>query len=324
MHSPLVLPAPASDRVAVLDPVAALAAKQHGMVCRSQFREAGGTDSQLRSWQTQGRLLRVVPGVFRMAGAPPSWEGDLVAHTLASGGFGSHRCAGHVLDVAGFSRPPALEITVPRGRNYRHDGVRVHQSVDVALAGIQVVRGVRVSSPERFLLDMGKVWSIDHVELCADDLLRRGLITWESARDVYLLHAKQGRNGCGVLRALIEQRYGEDDQADSGGERLFFRVIDRSDLPRSVMHHRIVAPNGKFVMETDAAWPEAMVCSMFDGKKFHLNAEAFERDSAKRRWATALGWAVVPCTYRTVTVEPWVLLRQLDQLLTARLRRPAS
>ena len=311
------------ERATVLDPVASLAARQHGVISRTQFREAGGTDTQLRSWQTQGRLARVVPGVFRLAGVPPTWSSEIVAHTLASGGFGSHRCAGHLLEVSSLAREPALEITIARGRNYRHPDVKIHQSGDFDLAEVRVVRGVAVSSPERFLLDMGKVWSYDFVEHCADDLLRRGLVSWESIRRLYLEHAKQGRNGCGVLRALIEERYGEDDQADSVGERLFLRTIEQSGLPRPVLHHRIVAADGTFVMETDAAWPDLYVCAMFDGKKFHLNAEAFERDSAKRRWATTLGWAVVPCTWRTVTVEPALLIRQLEQIIAARTMRLA-
>ncbi len=296
--------------------MATLAAGQHGLITRRQFLATGGTPDRITSWLRTGRLEIVGQGVYRMAGAPSTWRSALMGHCLASRGFASHLAAGHLLGASDLRNPPVPSITIPKGRHYRHDGVRVHTSVDVDLAGVHLVDNIPVCSPQRFLLDMGKVWTRHQVEHAVDDFLRMGLVDWDIVRSCYLAHAKQGRNGCGVLRALLEERYGENDQADSKGERLMLRVLAEAGFPPWELHHRIFDGHGRFVMETDVAWPEAKVCVMFDGKQYHLNAAAFERDKAKRRWATALGWAVAEATWRTVTVEPWTLVRDLRTIMS--------
>ena len=75
--------------------IARVAAVQHGAFTMAQADDAGFTRDQ-REWRTRtGRWEVVHPGVYRVAGTPPTLRGDvltacLAAHQLAAA---SHRSA---------------------------------------------------------------------------------------------------------------------------------------------------------------------------------------------------------------------------------------
>ena len=75
------------EHVAALD---ALVREQHGLVTGEQATALLGAYRK-RRWVTEGRVISVQPGVFRMAGAPTTWHQSLKAAQLATGGVVSHR-----------------------------------------------------------------------------------------------------------------------------------------------------------------------------------------------------------------------------------------
>lgn len=69
----------------MLDNYDRLAARQHALVTTPQVEELGGTSRQV-SWEvTQGRLITVRHQVYRIAGAPVTWEQALLAAVLSVG-----------------------------------------------------------------------------------------------------------------------------------------------------------------------------------------------------------------------------------------------
>lgn len=54
--------------------LAVIAAAQYGLCTRQQATAAGIAASTLDDWCRSGRVVRVHPGVYRVAGAPVSWE----------------------------------------------------------------------------------------------------------------------------------------------------------------------------------------------------------------------------------------------------------
>ena len=62
-----------------------LGAAQHGLVTGAQVDGAGWAASGRRRLVAAGRLLVVRPGVYRLAGAPVTWEQGVLAAVLAAG-----------------------------------------------------------------------------------------------------------------------------------------------------------------------------------------------------------------------------------------------
>ena len=72
------------------------AAHQHALVTSGQVAECGGTRAMVEHRVAAGRWRKVGPGVYRLAGAPVTWQSQLLAAVLAAGpgAMGSHRSAG--------------------------------------------------------------------------------------------------------------------------------------------------------------------------------------------------------------------------------------
>jgi predicted transcriptional regulator of viral defense system len=114
-----------------------LAATQHGVVSAAQCRELGVTHSTVDRRVSAGAWIREGPGVYRMAGAPRTWHGRVMAAVLAAGpdALASHRTAAHLWGLDGFQAPGRVDVTVPRhARPPRRSGVIVHETVADDLA----------------------------------------------------------------------------------------------------------------------------------------------------------------------------------------------
>jgi len=109
--------------------VAAIARRQHGLVTLAQLR-LHLSPAEIRHRVDRGRLQRVFAGVFRVAGAPESWDQMALAAVLASGegAVVSFLAGAYVWNIAGFWEQPQCEITTPSRRRTRLEGVIVHDS----------------------------------------------------------------------------------------------------------------------------------------------------------------------------------------------------
>lgn len=300
----------------VLDELTLVAANQHGLFTRSQFLASGGTARQLGSWATSGRAVRVLPTVWLMAGVPATWPCRLLGHCLASGGVASHRAAGRLLGLGDLAKADR-EISVPRSRNYRTDGVIVHQSRDVDLDDPVIIDGIPCTSPARTVLDLAQVLSPDEVEDVVDALIRSGQVTWEGLADCWVLHARRGRSGIGVIGDLIQRRAGEGDQPDSHPERRIIRLLLRDGIVDGQLHLRLYDDHGTLVVESDIGWapPNPKVLLFYDSYEFHLNRRVFEADAEKRRLAQLMGYQVLAYTARSLYRTPWIIPAQVRQAL---------
>src|ERR1700687_272798 len=85
---------------------AEIAEKQFGLISRDQAIGTGLSERAIGRRRGADRWRQVLPGVYRLAGAPTSWEQSLKAATLW-GGDGcvvSHRAAGALHRLGGFLR----------------------------------------------------------------------------------------------------------------------------------------------------------------------------------------------------------------------------
>lgn len=243
-----------------------------------------------------GQWVALYEDVYRVAGATRSWKGDLLAACWA-GGFravASHRSAAALWDLAG-GRRSIQEITCPRWRRARHDGLVVHESKAFDPVDGMVIEGIPVTTPERTLLDLGAVCHESVVEMALDAAEKRELVTRESVRCALKRLGRSGRNGVGALRKLLDARSPDRKPTESEMETLLLQVLRRKGFPEPITQYEIRRA-GRFVARVDAAYPEWSIAIEYDSYKHHTGRKAIERDGDRRSRITGAGWVPVTAT----------------------------
>jgi len=111
---------------------ASLGALDHGLVTRRTLIKEGVAARTIDRWIAEGLLVVVHPGVYRVAGAPRTWEQSVHGAVLAAGPGSAawHRSAARSWGI-GDQHWADVEITVPMPRLPKLQGVIVHRSRDL-------------------------------------------------------------------------------------------------------------------------------------------------------------------------------------------------
>jgi hypothetical protein len=240
--------------------------------------------------------VRVYEGVYRLGGAPITWKGTLLAACWAGGEYAvaSHRSSCALFDVPG-SRTDIVEITCPRWRRNQEDGPVVHESKALDPRDCTTVDNIPTMSPELTLLTLGAVCSPLTVEMALDVALRRGLVTYSSARHVLDRLARRGRNGAGVLRKIIDERVPGQAVPESPMETRLLWLLRTLGFPPPVPQYE-VRHHGALIGRLDAAYPDRRVGLEYQSYEHHTGKLALDRDNARRRMFKNVGWTVLEVT----------------------------
>lgn len=281
--------------------LAALAADQHGVVRLTQARACGLSHQGVLRRQRAGRLVEVHPLVFRIAGAPDTHLAALRAAALAvePDGVVSHRSAAWLWGL----RPEegdVVEVSVPRSRGPRLEGVLVHRSRDLVPGHTTVRHGVPVTNPLRTLVDLGAVSSRWVVE----DALDRGLADrrFRVSAVEWMLHevARPGRRGCGVLRTVLDERALGAAPPDGLLEPRMARLLRSYGLPPATFQHPVPEAGARL----DFAYPELRLALEVDGYEVHGSPRAMTADHERHNRLVAAGWTVLRFTWEQVVRRP--------------------
>jgi very-short-patch-repair endonuclease len=167
------------------------------------------------------------------------------------------------------------------------------------------------------LLGLGAVCRPSVVELALESGLRRELFTIESLQTMVRRLGRRGRNGIGVLRALIGERDPDAAPPASDMETRVIQLLRRNGLPRPVTQLAIFE-GARFVARVDFAYPQWMVCMEYESYQEHTGNRALERDNPRRNALVSLGWKPIGITPKDVRSGG---LRVAQQILDAS-RRP--
>lgn len=274
----------------------AIAARQRGLVTWAQLRALGIPQSTISNWREEGQLVQVQPRVDRVAGAPVTWEQQVLAAVLSAGrgAAASHRAAGRIWRLYEGEAP--VEIVVPKGRSARLRGATVHHTIN----DIPIIRrtGIPTTNPMRTIIDLGAVTPHNTVEDALDRALIDKVCTlpaveWELARV-----ARPGRNGTGVLHRVLDQRALADQRPDGLLEPRFARLVRRFGLPMPEFQYAI----GPY--RVDFAYPQPKVAIEVDGYSVHGARRAFQDDRTRQNAIVALGWSLLRFTWEDVVSRP--------------------
>ena len=266
--------------------------RQHGVFSIGDLRSLGLGQRWRDNRVAQGRVLAVHAGVYRFAGAPLSWRGKLLAATLAGGprGRASHRSSAVLLGLPG-GRDDLVEITCPQWRRARHDGLVVHETKAFDAFDTTNVDGIPCTTAARTLLDLGAVISPLRVEYALDHALRMHLVTAGELAALLARVGRPGRNGAGVLRAILAERE-PGRSAESPPERRMVKMLVANGLPHPVLQYEI-HHQGAFVARVDAAYPQWRIAIEYDSEAFHTGEVAHTRDNDRRNLLRRVRWEYV-------------------------------
>jgi hypothetical protein len=296
--------------------IAAVAREQHGLVTRERIL-ATITRRQLEHRLADGRLERVHACVYRVAGAPRTWEQVVLAACLTAGprSHASFRAAARLWMLSGFETADDVEITTPSRRRARINGVVVHDSEVTGRRHTARRHGIPVSSPARTLCDLTACCRPWDVERALDDALRKKITTLRSLQAVSVDLAGPGRRRCTVMRALLEAR---SAGFDPGGSAMELRLVDwlvATGLPRPVQQHRVRLGNRS--IRLDLAYPDQLIAIEYDGWDAHRSRRSFAGDRARQNELEIRGWLVLRFTSASMRDD---VVRAVSAALATRTR----
>ncbi len=292
-----------------------IAARQHGVVARSQLIAAGISGNRIEYRLECGVLTSVYRGVYavRAVAGPRARE---LAAVLATGDgcFVSHRAAAAVLELL----PPLaadapVEISTIRDVRIGGSAIRIHRVSALGADEVTAREGLPLTSAARTILDLAGVCG-GRDGVCGGRDLERALAT-ALRRDMVtpgdfevLLDRYQRRAGRGRLRALLDAD-GEPAFLRSEAERRFHDLVRGAELPRPKTN---VVVEG---FEVDSLWPDERLIVEVDGRAYHDGDHAFEADRNRDAVLMAAGYRTMRVTWRQIVREPRQLLVKLAQAL---------
>ena len=282
--------------------VISYARRNGGVFTREEALALGMSARTLNRRAAEGVFVRIRPGVLALPGAPDPHILDLHVACRKLGAVVTHQSAAYIHEL---DRPRHIKPTVSVQRNRTKDlvGVTVHQLNDLDPAHILEFEGLRVTSPERTIIDLAAVITERGLTRVVDIGLAAGRLDLGILQDLFTQLARRGKPGTTQLRKILEARGGDFVAPDSELERLLLLVIEEAALPPPVRQFR--APwlrpvNGR----VDLAYPDRRLLIEGDSRRWHMLAEAFETDRLRDNAAQLAGWRILRFTWLEITRNP--------------------
>jgi very-short-patch-repair endonuclease len=288
----------------VNDRVAAVARGQLGLVTWEQLPAAGAERMTITRWLAEGRLERLHPGVFRVGGAPVTYEQALLAAVLAAGAGAavSHRAAALLWELIEDGAPVEVSVTNTKGPRLR--GVLVHRSRDLGPRWVTRRHGIPVTNPLLTMVDLGAVLPPWLVEDALNRGLTKRLFTIPAVERARNDVGRPGRRGAGVLRAILDERALGGERPDGLLEARMAKLLQDAGLDGWEFQFVVVDEQGRFVARVDFCWPDRKLVVEVDGFETHSSPAALQADLDRQNRLVTLGYTVLRFTWADVVRNP--------------------
>jgi very-short-patch-repair endonuclease len=295
----------AIDRV-----IAAIAARQHGVISRLQLLEVGLSADAIDRRIRDGRLHPLHRGVYAVGHRNITREGRYLAAVLFAGeGAVLSHCAAADLWELRASREPEIDVTVPSDR--RGDAtVRIHRD---AIDGTETMTrsGIRVTKPLRTLLDLASCVSEKELERAIRQAVYRRLTT--TALLAEAVHKRTGQRGAKKMRKALINLGEAPGPTRSNLEDDFLPFLRKHRLPMPELNVKMRIRGRQ--IEADCLWREQRVIVELDGRDAHDSTPAFEADRARDSALVAAGWRPIRITGARIQHDGRALASELRAIL---------
>lgn len=274
-----------------------LAARQHGVISRSQAIECGLTIHQIRVRLESGEWWGLDANVFALRSSGATWERKMQAAIVSRPiALAAGRSAGYLHHFPGF-RPGRPEVLVPFQGNARSPLARIIRSRHFDRIATVRIDGFPCTSIAETVLTLSLRESAQTIERVVDDRIAAGVLRIPDFDPILerLLEARQ--RGLPTLRRIVAERDSEAYQPPNTElERLLYQLLDRPELPENVRQLPINYPTRTATV--DAYIPQWRMIVEGDGRRWHTRKADFERDRQRDNAAAAAGLVVIRLSYQ--------------------------
>jgi hypothetical protein len=286
----------------VVQRVAALAARQYGVVTRAQLGACGLSASGVDRGCRVGHLVRLHAGVYAVGHAVLVPDGRRLAAVLACGALAalSDEDAGALVGLgrAGGTR---FHVTVPRGAaaGGRRPGIHVHRR-DLVPLERAVVHGIPCTSLWRTVVDIAGRRGPEPAKRAINAIFATDRYD-QAAVDAQLALR---RRGTPIVREILATRHPDAHLTKSPVETLMLDLLDAHGLPRPEVNARL----NDLRVEPDLLWRDERFVVELDSRTYHSGPDVFESDRAKTVILQTAGYEVRRFTRAQVEERPeWVI-----------------
>jgi hypothetical protein len=312
-----------------------LATEQHGVVSRGQLLELGMGEEAIRHRLANGRLHKVMPGVYAVGRPDLDQHGRWSVAVLACGpeALLSHRSAAALWGIRRPWRGP-IEVVVPAHVTRRRPGLRVYRRLEThtLLSEMQAeakwateasgemgletpgskllwrrVDGILVTGPVVTLVDLATCLTRGELEAAVSEADHLDLVDPEELRAALDLLAR--RPGLAKLRRLLDIAI--HVLTTTALERRFLPLVARAGLPAPATQRQL---SGNRV---DFHWPELGLVVETDSLRYHRTAFKQSADKKRDNANARSGLVTIRFSHGHVRYEPHYVLAELRAVASA-------
>jgi very-short-patch-repair endonuclease len=242
--------------------LAAVAARQHGVVTRAQLLDAGLSRSAISRRVERSALHRLYPKVYALGHANLSQEGRWMAAVLAAGEGAalSHLPAALLWQIWRRRMPAGVDV-VTSGQRRDRRGVRFHRCRHLAPHDLTTRKGIPVTTVPRTLVDLSDVLTAHQLANVIHEAAFRKRFDAKATRAA--MAGANGRRNLDVLHAALAAHEAGRAGTRSELEDAFLALVREAGLPEPLVNTGVQA--GGRVIEVDFRWPERKLCVEVDG-----------------------------------------------------------
>ncbi|GAA1455679.1 hypothetical protein [Williamsia maris] len=203
------------------------------------------------------------------------------------------------------------------GQGRMRGSVRVIRTDQLGPGDIEMVEGIRVTSPVRTAYDLGRRRP-DWMALARlDDLVRATQLSLTELWSYTRAHPRT--HGVPQMRELIHHI---DPAAESPGESWLRLVMIRNHLPRPDSQIVLTDTDGRMIARFDLGYKRYKLGIDYDGIEFHTSDEQRAHDARRDRAARDRGWEAIRVAGTLLSRDPCAVINTIENAMRQRGYRP--
>lgn len=243
---------------------------QHGTVTYDELLMAGASPAQITRLRRSGRLVHIHRGVYRVAGAPPSFESQVRAamrHLLDDGlAWAAFFTAARLWGLGLDGPDPRIEVLRPYGTSAARAGILVRRSRLILPHHVTWRGGLPLTTPSRSLMDLARFVGLARLGRAVTGALNDDAIPCSLASLWIVLYdlGGRGRPGTRRMRTTLEGRDEDEPPSESVLDdvgRALLRVVpgirwqvEMSDERGYIRRVDALVPAARLVIELDSRY----------------------------------------------------------------------
>lgn len=269
-----------------------LIARRHGVVTKPELIGDGYTEHTIRRQVTEGTLVRVHSGVYRIATSADTFESRCAAACLADPSVAvTSISAGKLWRFRPIPRHDIPILVTGHDEHRLARGVIVRRSTTLPAAHV-VARedGIRLVTPPRAWFDCARDLDDEWFERLTEWVLDHHATVptlWGMRRTM----TRRGRDGSARVNRVLSRRPTWQKPADSGLELKVLRALEARGVGPIVRQFAIKLPNG-VTIHADGAIPALKWAVEIDHVTWHGGRISAQDDKARDRALRRIGWQV--------------------------------